>query len=299
VHIQQWLERLAIQRIERKAVEIQNLFTQCDRDGEQTLFTLWCKYMGGKVNTEAYEELARRVNVRFLWKKRAFLQQIESYLFGIAGLIPSNSKEVYPDLLRREFQFLKNTYNLRPMNGVEWRFFRMRPSNFPTVRLAQLSIIYHNVGRWLPWILQADLKKLRQVICVKPSGYWADHYVFGKKSDCALTAVGENQFHKLLINVVIPFRIAWSKIFPGSTQTQEAIELLNELPAENNKVIRLWQKKGISAKNALQSQALLELKVNGCDKRKCLSCNFGNYFLTTHQELDVVKEAFVTLQPLK
>ncbi len=299
IQVEQWLERLAVQRLERKSIEVQRLFDQCNRDGEQTLFFLWCKYMGGKVNTEAYEELARRVNVRFLWKKRAFLQQIESYLLGLAGLIPSQAKEVYPDLLRREFLFLAKTYNLRPMNGVEWRFFRMRPSNFPTVRLAQLSMIYHRLGRWLPWVLEADINKLREALCVEPSAYWSEHYVFDKKSKNALTTVGEDQFQKLLINVVIPFRIAWSKLQPGAASAANALELLNQLPPENNKVIRLWRKKGISAQNALQSQALIELKNNGCDKRKCMNCAFGNYFLSTHQELDVVKEAFVTLQPIR
>lgn len=299
VQIEQWLERLAVQRLERKSKQIIQYHDQFNGDGEQCLFYLWCKYMGGKVNSEAYEELARRVDVRFLWKKRSFLQQIESYLFGLAGLIPKDASEVYPSLLHREFEFLHRTYDLRPMNGVQWRFFRMRPSNFPTVRLAQLSMIYHRLGRWLPWILDANLDDLRKALCVKPSAYWSDHYLFDKKASQALTSVGEQQFRKLLINVVLPFRLAWSKLYPESCQAEEVLETLSELPPENNKIIRLWKEKGIRAKNALQSQALIELKTKGCDERRCMSCAFGNYFLSTRQQPDVVEESFVTLQPIR
>ncbi|NBB89155.1 MAG: DUF2851 family protein [Bacteroidetes bacterium] len=299
IQINPWLERLAAQRLERKSTEIIKIYRQFDGDGEQTLFYLWCKYMGGKVNSEAYEELARRVNVRFLWKKRAFLQQIESYLLGLAGLIPDKTHEVYPDLLRREFEFLKRTYPLRPMNGVQWRFFRMRPSNFPTVRIAQLSMIYHKLGRWLPWILKAPIKELRQALCITPSNYWSQHYLFDKKTRRAQTAVGEQQFQKLVINVVIPFRVAWFKIHPNTLHTENPLDLLNEMPAENNKIIRLWKEKGILADNALQSQALIELKTKGCDERRCMSCAFGNYFLSTRQQPDVVEESFVTLQPIQ
>jgi len=299
VQIEQWLERLAVERLEKKARKIIQIHDQFKGDGEQALFYLWCKYMGGKVNAEAFEELARRVDVRFLWKKRSFLQQIESYLFGLAGLLPEKPKEVYPSLLQREFDFLNRTYKLRPMNGVQWRFFRMRPSNFPTVRLAQLSMIYHRLGRWLPWILEAPIDDLRAALCVHPSAYWKEHYLFDKKTEKGLTSVGEQQFQKLLINVVIPFRLAWSKLYPESCQAEEVLETLAEIPAENNKIIRLWKSKGIKAKNALQSQALIELKTEGCDERRCMSCAFGNYFLGARQQPDIVEESYVTLQPIR
>jgi len=299
LQISHWLERLAVQRLERKAQQIISIYEDFGKDGEQCLFYLWCKYMGGKVNAEAYEELARRVDVRFLWKKRAFLQQIESYLFGLAGLIPEHPKEVYPNLLNREFDFLRKTHNLHPMNGVQWRFFRMRPSNFPTVRLAQLSMIYHRIGRWLPWILEADLDSLRKALCLTPSAYWSEHYLFDKQTERALTRVGGQQFQKLIINVVLPMRIAWAHLYPSEYQAEDVLDALSDLPAENNKITRLWKTKGIKARNAMESQALIELKTKGCDKRKCMSCAFGNYFLSTKQQPDVVEESFVTLQPIR
>lgn len=298
LRISQWLERLSVQRLERKSKQILKLWDQFDRNGEQTLFYLWCKYMGGKVNAEAYAELARRVDVKFLWKKKPFLQQLEAYLLGLSGLLPEKAREVYPSLLHREFQYLSQAHNLRPMKGVEWRFFRMRPSNFPTVRLAQLAMIYHKMGRWLPWLQEASFEELKEALCVTPSAYWSSHYTFDKFSEDALTRVGEAQFRKLLINVVVPFRLAWSQLHPQNHPQDDPLELLSQLPPENNKIIRIWRDKGMNPRNALESQALIELKTEGCDRRRCMSCAFGNYFLSQKQQADIVEEAFVTLQPI-
>jgi hypothetical protein len=183
------------------------------------------------------------------------------------------------------------------MKAVEWRFFRMRPSNFPTVRIAQLAKIYHEQGRWLPWLLEASLEELEEILRVQPSIYWQKHYLFNKPSDKVYTTVGEQQFRKLLINVVIPFRFAMARQSGNEQMQLKALDILSELPPEQNKIIRLWKEKGIKARTALDSQALIELKSNWCDERKCLQCAFGNYFLKTKNDYDKVEEAFVTLLP--
>lgn len=295
LRITHWLERLAVQRLEHKSNRILKVFHHYQKDWEQTAFHLWGKYMGGKVNEAAFSELAERVDVRILWKNKPFIQQLEAYLFGMAGLLPLDTAEVYPNLLKREYAFLEKKWKLKSMRTVNWRFFRMRPSNFPTIRIAQLAKIYHEKGRWLPWLLEAGVEELEEVLRAKPSIYWQDHYLFGRKSENANTTVGKQQFNKLLINVVIPLRFAYAGYHDNTNLKLEALDLLEQLPAENNRIVRDWKEKGIHSGSAMDSQALIELKTNWCRERQCLKCEFGNYFLRSKSSVDKVEETFVTL----
>ena len=295
LRITHWLERLAITRLESKSKKILSIYEEMGKDWEKTLFHLFASYMVGKVNVDAAEQLARKVDMRILWKNKLFIQQMEAYLFGLSGLLPLEAEEVYPSLLKKEYRFLSEKWKLQSMKAVNWRFFRMRPSNFPTVRMAQLAQIYHKRGRWFPWVLTADMEELRAAIRIRPSAYWKNHYLFNRKSEDAHTSVGEKQFLKLMINVIVPIRFTHAWFYKEEAQKSKALELLSSLPAENNQIIRKWKKNKIEPASALQSQALIELFTNWCAHRKCLECSFGAYFLRDRQEVDRVEESFVTL----
>lgn len=289
----QWIERLAINRLERKANRILQNW-DLKKDGEQAFFALLCSYAGGKVNQEAYQHLSEKTEITKIWKIRSFPQQIEAYLLGLAGLIPHQPVDVYGKLLHREFEFLKRKWGLRPIDAVEWRFFRMRPANFPTIRLAQLSALYAKRGRWLPWILEASYEEIVSEMSVQLPGYWRNHYVFDRLSKTQEKPVGKAQIHKWIINVIAPLRMAFHLLDNQTPLSRSAVNLLEKLPPEFNKQIRNWTAADIHADNALHSQGLLELRNEWCNKRKCLRCAFGAYFLAQPHPINKVEEAFIS-----
>jgi hypothetical protein len=289
----QWIERLAIDRLERKAKRILRQWN-LHKEGEQAFFALLCSYAGGKVNQEAYMHLARKTEVQKIWKIRAFPQQIEAYLLGMAGLIPHSSKDVYARLLLREFEFLKRKWGLQPIDAVEWRFFRMRPANFPTLRLAQLSALYVRKARWLPWVLEASYEELLEGFNLQLSGYWRNHYVFDRLSKTREKPIGTAQIHKWIINVITPLRVAFSLLNPNVSLTQRTLDLLEQLPPESNTLIQEWTRLQVPPDNALHSQGLLELRKEWCTPKKCLRCAFGSYFLEQPHPISKVEEAFIS-----
>jgi hypothetical protein len=205
---------------------------------------------------------------------------IEAILYGMAGMLERNFEEEYPKTLRKDFDFFRKKYNLTPIENHLWKFMRLHPGNFPTIRLSQLAEIVQTGGIRFSEILQAsNIAQLKAMFQVKASPYWENHYRFEKPSPKKQKNLGENAVNLLLINTVIPFIFAYGHIHKELSFCEKAIQFFQQLPPEDNVITRNWAQSGITATNAMESQALIHLKQNYCVVKKCLQCRIGDYLL--------------------
>ena len=180
----------------------------------------------------------------------------------------------------QEYDFLKHKFELSPMNGLQWKFSRMRPVNFPSVRVAQMAALYHKSPQLFNAIVHTNsIDDIHQLLKVAASEYWDTHYIPGKKSKSSVKNLGDQTKQSLLINAVIPLIFAYGIKTNNQNKKDYALSLLDCIPAEKNKIIRSWKTHGITADSARQSQALIELKTNLCDQFRCLNCNIGKAIL--------------------
>ncbi len=278
--ITSWLERLAIERIQTKTDAIKSALLQNQNNWEETFYQFLSRNFGTKVNAEPFEWLAKSLPVNILAKHKNNLLQLESLLFGTAGLLEDNFSEPYPLQLKKEFAFLKKKYSLSPMDKSLWKFLRLRPVNFPTVRIAQLaSLIFQSSHLFSKIIETKSLKEIEKLFSVSPSEFWLIHFTFKKQSPAKQKALGKNFIHLLTINTIIPFIFIYGKWKDEEKYVSYALELLEEIPSEKNAILSRWKEAGIKSTNALTSQSLLQLKNNYCNKRRCLECAIGNKLL--------------------
>ncbi len=276
--IQLFLDRLFVDRLLNKSTRILDLLNRNKNDWEATMYYLLMKYFGLKVNGEAFESLSSCVPFKLLIKYANNLMQLEALLLGQAGLL--HSKDEYIVALKKEYLYLQKKHKLYPMTGVEWRFSKLRPANFPTIRIAQIAALYHNcTSLFNQFILHADLKEIYSFLNVKTSSYWNEHYIPGKKNKYKNKSLGKTTKDILLINVIIPLMYSYAHLISDEKLKEKTIELLYEIPSEQNKIIRKWKENGIISKNAAKSQALIELKSQYCDNYACLNCVIGQQLL--------------------
>ena len=213
-------------------------------------------------------------------KHRDNLFQIEAIFFGQAGLLQELPSDDYSAQLTREYAYLAHKFELQPSEHLRWKMLRMRPGNFPHVRIAQLANLYHRSQGMLSQLLLAStVKELRDLLRGGTSLYWLTHYVFGEPSPARPKTLSDASIDLLIINTVIPFLYAYGKHKGEERLTERAGNLLEQLKPENNYIIRLWKECGLQAAHAGDSQALIQLKKNYCDTKKCLFCRIGyEYF---------------------
>ena len=211
--------------------------------------------------------------------------QLEALLFGQAGLLSSEYRDSYPVMLLKEYTFLASKYGLTPVDKHIWRFMRMRPANFPTVRISQFAnLIYRSSGLLHKIFNEENLANLKTFFSVKASDYWEDHYRFDVRAGNKRAKVfGNTSIDILLINAVVPFVFAYGTIESKPLLKERAAGWLGEIKAENNTYTRLYSSFGINAESAMHSQALLQLKTEYCDRRRCLECAIGHYLLTRRE----------------
>ncbi|MEM6769144.1 MAG: DUF2851 family protein, partial [Bacteroidota bacterium] len=254
-----------------------------NKDWEAAFYELLARALGGRVNADAMDMLARSVPLRVLLKHKHSLLQLEALLFGQSGLLPgpTDGEDTYLTLLRREYELLRIKHDLRPLPVAAWRYLRLRPNNFPTVRIAQFAAMLHRTGQLFGKALAAaSAKELSNMFVVKLSNYWRSHYRFGKEGKVSERRLGTSSIHSILINTVAPALLAYGATRMDDRYRLRATELLRELPPEDNQIIRRWQRLGIKAKNAADSQALLQLKSDYCARSRCLECGVGCYILS-------------------
>ncbi len=277
----QQLERMLVERLEDKARRIHQKLLLNTNDWEEVFYQTICKYIGLKVNGTPFELLANALPFSTLRKHQDNLLQLEALLFGQAGFLEETFKGSYPKKLKEEYRFLKNKYKLKNIDASIWKFMRMRPSNFPTIRLAQLAALIHKNKSFFEKIREAkSIEQIYQLFNTTASEYWDSHYQFdipaGQKRK---KRIGKTTQDVLLINAVVPLLFIYAQKRDDVEGKQFALHLLDKIPAEKNSITKKWQTLGLPLSSAFHSQALLQLKKEYCDKKKCLHCKIGNAIL--------------------
>jgi len=278
--VNNWLDRLAIERLERKSEEIEATLHQNKNDWEATFYEYLFKYLGLKVNALPFQLLAKNTPLKIAGKHQNQLS-IEALYFGQAGFLEADLSDEYFLKLKKEYQFLKAKFQLTPLDNSLWKLLRLRPSNFPTIRIAQLSDLINRTPRLFAAVLSSNsIKEIEKLFQATASIYWNTHYLFGKKGkDDKAKNLGKTSINNIIINVVVPILFVYAKQKNNETINLKALSYLEVLPSENNAIIKKWEQLGVKSNSALQSQSLLELKNNYCSQKKCLNCSIGNNLL--------------------
>ena len=275
--IQNWIEKLTIERLEEKSVRIKQLLQQTNNSWEEAFYIQIARNFGFKLNSDPFEQLAKSLPLIYLAKHKENLFQIEVLLYGQAGFLEDESGEEYFEILKKEYEFLKNKFKLKPIQKHLWKFLRSRPGNFPTIRLAQFAKLIYKSSALFSKILEAEsVNDFYELLQVEPSEYWETHYQFNKESVKKSKTLGKSAIDIILINTVIPFLFVYGKS-KGLPELQDrAIEFLENMKAEKNSIISKWNELGIKATSAFETQALIQLKNKYCNHKKCLNCHIGN-----------------------
>ncbi|MBQ2075134.1 MAG: DUF2851 family protein [Muribaculaceae bacterium] len=287
--ITEWIERLAFERLHSKVQRVRDLLEMYHGSWEDVCYVTVARNLGFGINNDAFERLARRTPLRLLHKHSDSLMQIEALLFGQAGMLDpmATGTDTYYQHLCSEYAFLANKFSLRPMEPESWKLFRIRPQNFPYRRIAMLAHYIEGSFRLMAQILDASgEKELRKLFQVELTGYWSNHYSFGKPQERPSLALSNRSIDIVLINTVAPLYYAYGEITGNYALTDKAISLLESLPAEKNSIVDSFARAGIDCDSALTTQALIELRRSYCDARKCIYCKIGHRLLSeaAHRE---------------
>lgn len=275
-----WFDRVLVERLERKALQVEHILSLTKNDWSHTFYRLLAHNMGFKLNNQAFEMLAQSLPYQFLAKHADDLFQVEAMVFGQAGLLATSFNDEYPQKLKKEYEFLRSKFDLTPIDSHLWRFMRLHPGNFPTLRLAQFaSIIHHSVSIISELFNSNDIKTYRKLFGAEASEYWNAHYTFDKPSASRRKTLGQSSIDLLLINLVAPILLAYGRRRSDTEITEKPIDMLMQLKGEENSVISKWAALGMDVSTAANTQALLELKSNYCDAKRCLDCRIGNELL--------------------
>lgn len=272
-------ERLIAERWEKRSAEIQKLLDQNQYHWEETFWWMLARNFGLRINADAFELMARSVPLNILAKHKNQVLQLEALLFGQAGLLHQKLNDGYAKMLYREYQFLKKKYGLRPVFHPI-HFLRMRPGNFPTIRLAQLAALISQSAHLFSRIREEeDLQSVISWFNVQANDYWHYHYRFDTASSFKIKTLGKDMIDNLVINTITPVLFKYGDYLDEIKYKEKAIRWLQELDPEKNRVTTGFETLGIKNKSAFDSQALLELKKEYCDVKRCLECAVGNYLL--------------------
>lgn len=274
-----WKERLIAERLQQKSELVLSHLKQSNNHWEEVFWWMIARNFGIRINAENFENVARSLPITILAKHKNQIHQLEALLLGQANLLNAKFGEDYPKMLQREYHFLKKKYQLKSL-FVQPSFLRMRPANFPSLRLAQLAILIHQSTHLFSQIKEMDsLDKVKRLLGVTANDYWHYHYRLDDASDYKPKQVGEEMVNNILINTIVRVLFAYGLYAKEQEHKDKAIEWLSMIDAEENKVTKGWKAKTIDNRNALDSQALLQLKTNYCDEKKCLDCAVGNKLL--------------------
>lgn len=289
--VDSWLDTLVIERLQDKISALKKVFSETGNDWEETFYRILTRYFGFRVNTEPFAMLAGSLPFKLIRKHADNRFQIEALLFGTAGLLDEGlfrealADNYYRDLIR-EYKILSVKYSLKPIHGWLWKFSRLRPVNFPTVRISQLAAMLSTAGGLFSRILEKDdIWQLKDLIEVRASEYWDDHYVFGKKSRKITKNTGSQAADILLINAVIPVIFIYGQLSSKPDICEKAPLFLQNLSPEENSITENWKISGVIARSASDSQALIQLMEKYCRNRRCLECRIGTMIISSGKKL--------------
>ena len=280
IFIQSWKSALLTERLEQKMTVIENLLLASNQHWEEAFYIILARSFGFGTNSQAFESLAKSLPVSVLGKHKDNLFQLEALLFGQAGLL-SNSTGDYTAQLKQEYHFLKVKFELQPIDSSQWKLLRLRPDNFPHVRIAQFAALIHSSSKLFSKIVEnPDIEYLRGLFACEPSDYWTTHYLFGAESKSKSKRLGDQSVYSILINTVVPFIFCFASHKGNEELKDKALQILENIPAEKNTIVTGWQNLSLKSESAYDSQAFIHLKKQYCDEKKCLRCRIGHKVLT-------------------
>ena len=274
-----WKQRLTAERLLLKSDTIFKILQQTNFHWEETFWWLIAANFGLKINSEAFKKIAQSLPLVLLAKHKSSIIQIEALLFGQAGLLEKDFEEKYPAMLKKEYEFYRKKYKLNPVEeGLH--FLRMRPANFPTIRLAQLAMLIHNSEHLFSKIKETgSAKELKIMFELEANDYWHYHYIFDEESAFKIKRLGKQMVNNILINTVVPIVFSYGLHHNEELYKEKAISWLEEIPPEKNTITSGFEEIGYSNKSAFDSQALIQLKNHYCNNKLCLECSIGNSLL--------------------
>ncbi|WP_298287012.1 DUF2851 family protein [uncultured Lutibacter sp.] len=277
--LEHWYERLYFERLEQKSVQVQDIFIKTNNNWEATLFSLLAKSFGLNVNGEAFLDLALSVDFTTVRKVSNNLNQFEALLFGQAGLLFDNIESNYFFNLKEEFKYLQTKFKLEPISKNQIQFFRLRPNNFPTIRISQLSQLYHTHQNLFSKVIENEkLEEFYELFSVSASTFWETHYTFSKESKKSIKKITKPFIDLVLINTVIPIKFWYLKSL-GKNDFSSLLQLIQQMKPEKNSIISNFNMLKVKSDNAFKTQALLQLKNEYCSKQRCLECSIGKELL--------------------
>lgn len=274
------IDRVVMERMEQKTRLVTEGLKSNHNDWERATLRLLCKALGMKTNSDPFDAFARSLPLNKLSQHNAF--QKESLIFGLAGFLEHEPIDDYQTELQKEFHHLCKKLKLIPrLSRHHWKYARLRPANFPTVRLAQLSMILKKETRLFSRLIEAnDLNEIRELFQTPAHDYWSKYYDFGKKSKRELIQIGQTTLESVIINAIVPLLVSYGQATDDQRLVEKAISWLEKIKPENNVITRQWKELGLDNQNALQSQGLLQLYKEYCSRKRCLQCSIGNKILT-------------------
>lgn len=276
-----WKERLLAERLSRKSEKIAELLQQNNYNWKETFWWLLARTFGGKVNADAFQALAATIPLTILTRHKASIHQLEALLLGQAGLLHKDRKDSYAQMLYKEYKFLTQKYRLLPIQ-FPIHLLRMRPGNFPSIRLAQLAMLIHQSSHHLVNVLEAkDVEEVKEQLNATANDYWHYRYRFDEPSAFTPKRVGEDMVNSILINAVIPFMFCYGTLRNQDLYKTKALAWLEHTRAEKNSITKEFTRLNIGNFSAYDSQAFIELKSQYCDVKRCLECSIGYSLLRT------------------
>ena len=271
-----WLDRLMVERLEAKTERIKPILEFHKNDWEATFYEILAIGFGLKANAEPFGLLARSIPLNIIRWHHGIQFQIEALFFGQSGLLDRAFNDEFPQKLKKEYQFLSNKYKLNPLLPESWKFMRMRPSGFPTLRIARFAAFVANRQKFFSFLeITENTAELIEWLNVPTSSYWESHFRFDKIAKAKPRGLGRSTINRLLINAIIPFIFLYGKMRSEERMVNKAIRWFESIKAEDNIIIRNWKDLGVDPMNAARSQALIQLKTQYCDKKRCLDCAVG------------------------
>ncbi len=277
IALKSWYQRILVERILNRATTLERILEDTRHDWEEAFYRLMFRSFGFKVNADAFEALATCTPRKILIRHRDRIHRLEALLYGQAGFLDGTFEDRYPNDLKQDYTFLRTKYQLTPLQPQQWKFMRMRPVNFPTVRIAQLAVLLYKTTHLFSRVLAArSITEIRNMFESQVSWYWRDHYRFDQESAKRNKKLGKSSIDLIIINTIVPVLYLYGRVHQKWTFTERALDFLEALPGEKNSIIARFKDLGFNTETAFDTQALLELKKHYCDRKRCLECSIGH-----------------------
>ncbi|MBL7764499.1 MAG: DUF2851 family protein [Chitinophagaceae bacterium] len=274
--IHQQMDRMLVERLEEKTIYIEALLTRYKNNWQEVFYVVLAKSFGAQINQVPFERLAMQTPLLLFSKHKQQALQIEALIFGQSGFLNDYFDEPYPQMLQREYQHLKNKYSLQALEKHLWKFLRLRPANFPTIRLAQFAALLQQSTHLFSALLESKkLSDMRELFTFEVSAFWQNHYTFQEVSPERIKSIGSVFVDTLLINAALPVMYIYGRLQGNESCCDRALEFLKQIRPEKNAIIDRWENLNIACHSAGDSQALLHLRKHYCELKRCLECSIG------------------------